>query len=108
MHNYRSNQSAFMTRFRTDLRHQYGIFDGKSQPSLRHSGREQLAISNAAVSKHVFQIHNFLYCLCVSCSTKHGFQHNHLTHRSRASFFRLDDFLSPRDNSAVYAFGRVS
>ena len=33
-HNYRSNQSAFMTRFRTDLRHQYGIFGGKSQTSF--------------------------------------------------------------------------
>ena len=34
MHNYRSNQSAFMTSFRTDLRHQYGIFGGKSQTSF--------------------------------------------------------------------------
>ena len=34
MDNYRSNQSAFMTRFRTDLRHQYGIFGGKSQTSI--------------------------------------------------------------------------
>ena len=34
MHNYRSNQSAFMTRFGTDLRHQYGIFGGKSQTSF--------------------------------------------------------------------------
>ena len=33
-HNYRSNQSAFMTRFGTDLRHQYGIFGGKSQTSF--------------------------------------------------------------------------
>ena len=31
MHNYRSNQSAFMTRFGTDLRHQYGIFGGNSR-----------------------------------------------------------------------------
>ena len=31
LHNYRSNQSAHMTRFRTDLCHQYGIFGGKSQ-----------------------------------------------------------------------------
>ena len=30
LHNYRSNQSALMTRFRTDLRHQYGIFGGKT------------------------------------------------------------------------------
>ena len=34
MHNYRSNQSAFMTRFGTDLRHQYGIFGSKSQASF--------------------------------------------------------------------------
>ena len=34
LHNYRSNQSALMTRFRTDLRHQYGIFGGKSQTSF--------------------------------------------------------------------------
>ena len=34
MHNYRSNQSAPMTRFGTDLRHQYGIFVGKSQTSF--------------------------------------------------------------------------
>ena len=34
MHNYRSNQSALMTRFRADLRHQYGIFSGKSQTSF--------------------------------------------------------------------------
>ena len=34
MHNYRSNQSALMTRFGTDLRHQYGIFGGESQTSF--------------------------------------------------------------------------
>ena len=34
MHNYRLNQSALMTRFGTDLRHQYGIFGGKSQTSF--------------------------------------------------------------------------
>ena len=34
LHNYRSNQSALMTRFGTDLRHQYGIFGGKSQTSF--------------------------------------------------------------------------
>ena len=33
-HNYRLNHSAFMTRFGTDLRHQYGIFGGKSQTSI--------------------------------------------------------------------------
>ena len=39
MHNYRSNQSAFMTRFGTDLRHQYAIFGGKSQTSSRNATR---------------------------------------------------------------------
>ena len=34
LHNYQSNQSALMTRFGTDLRHQYGIFGGKSQTSF--------------------------------------------------------------------------
>ena len=34
MHNYRSNQSALMTRCGTDFRHQYGIFGGKSQTSV--------------------------------------------------------------------------
>ena len=34
MYNYRSNQSALMSRCGTDLRHQYGIFGGKSQTSF--------------------------------------------------------------------------
>ena len=34
MHNYRSNQSALMTRCETDFRHQYGIFRGESQTSV--------------------------------------------------------------------------
>ena len=34
MHDYRSNQSALMTRCGTDLRHQYGIFGDKSQMSF--------------------------------------------------------------------------
>ena len=34
MHNYRSNQSALMTRCGTDFRHQYGIFGGESQTSV--------------------------------------------------------------------------
>ena len=34
MHNYRSNQSALMTRCGTDFRHQYGIFGGESQTSF--------------------------------------------------------------------------
>ena len=41
MHNYRSDQSALMTRCGgTDLRHQYGIFGSKSQTSfLRNATR---------------------------------------------------------------------
>ena len=34
MHNYRSNQSALMTRCGTDFCHQYGIFGGESQTSF--------------------------------------------------------------------------
>ena len=34
LHNYRSNQSALMTRFGTDFRHQYGIFGSESQTSF--------------------------------------------------------------------------
>ena len=34
MHNYRSNQSALVTRFGTDLCHEYGIFGGQSQMSF--------------------------------------------------------------------------
>ena len=34
MHNYRSNQSALMTKFGTDFRHQYRIFGGQSQTSF--------------------------------------------------------------------------
>ena len=34
MHNYRSNQSAIVTRCETDFRHQYGIFGGESQTSF--------------------------------------------------------------------------
>ena len=45
LHNYRSNQSALMTRFGTDLRHQYGIFGGESQTSFTRNatraGREE-------------------------------------------------------------------
>ena len=34
MHNYRLNQTMLMTRFRTDLRHQYGIFGSKLQTAF--------------------------------------------------------------------------
>ena len=40
MHNYRSNQSAFMTRFGTDLRDQHGIFGGKSQTSFSRNATQ--------------------------------------------------------------------
>ena len=54
MHNYRSNQSALMTRFGTDLRHQYGIFSGKSQTSfLRNTtqaGNEEGRLFSQAIN----------------------------------------------------------
>ena len=34
MHNYRSNQSALMTRCGTEFRHPYGILGGESQTSF--------------------------------------------------------------------------
>ena len=37
MQNYRSNQSALMTRFRTALRHQYGIFGGNRRRPSRET-----------------------------------------------------------------------
>ena len=60
VHNYRSNQSAFMARFGTDLRHQYGIFGGKSQTSFLQNGtrarsEEGLLFSQAALAS---QLHN--------------------------------------------------
>ena len=40
MYNYRSNQSALLTRCGTDFRHQYGIFGGESQtPFTRNATR---------------------------------------------------------------------
>ena len=54
MHNYRSNQSAFMTRFGTDLRHQYGIFDGKSSFSRNatRAGSEEGRLFSQAIAHH--------------------------------------------------------
>ena len=43
MHNYRSNQSALMTRCETEFRHQYGIFGGKSQTSFTGNATSTLA-----------------------------------------------------------------
>ena len=55
MHNYRSNQSALMTRFGTDLRHQYGIFGGKSQTSFTRNatraGSEEGRLFSQAILK---------------------------------------------------------
>ena len=58
MHNYRSNQSAFMTRFGTDLRHQYGIFGGKSQTSfLRNTTRVGSEEGRANLTYLIFNLH---------------------------------------------------
>ena len=40
MNNYRSNQSALMTRCGTDFRHQYGIFGGESQTSFTQNATQ--------------------------------------------------------------------
>ena len=61
MHHYRSNQSAFMTRFGTDLRHQYGIFGGKSQTSFsrnatRAGSEEGRLFSQARLRELVFRV----------------------------------------------------
>ena len=54
--NYRSNQSAFMTRFGTDLRHQYRILGGKSQTSFSRNaaraGSEEGRLFSQATSIH--------------------------------------------------------
>ena len=64
MHNYRSNQSALMTRFGTDLRHQYGIFGGKSQTSFSRdatrAGSEEGGLFSQASS--VGEISYLVYC----------------------------------------------
>ena len=54
LHNYRSNQSALMTRFGTDLRHQYGIFGGELQTSFtrnatRAGSKEGRLFSQASI-----------------------------------------------------------
>ena len=54
MHNYRSNQSALMTRFGTDLRHQYGIFGDELQTSFtrnatRAGSKEGRLFSQASI-----------------------------------------------------------
>ena len=55
MHNYRSNQSALMTRCGTDFRHQYGIFGSESQTSFtrnatRAGSEEGQLFSQAKIS----------------------------------------------------------
>ena len=54
MHNYRSNQSALMTRCGTDLRPRYGIFGGKSQTSFSRNatraGSEERRLFSQAIA----------------------------------------------------------
>ena len=58
LHNYRSNQSALMTRFGTDLCHQYGIFGGKSQTSFTRNatraGSEEGRLFSQAILLYSF------------------------------------------------------
>ena len=58
VHNYRSNQSALMTRCGTDFRHQYGIFGGESQTSFtrnatRVGSEEGRLFSQARVERFI-------------------------------------------------------
>ena len=55
MHNYRSNQSAFMARFGTDLRHQYGIFGGKSQTAFSRIATRPWSEEGRLFSHAIFQ-----------------------------------------------------
>ena len=54
MHSYRSNQSAFMNRFGTDLRHQYGIFGGKSQTSFSRNATRAGTEEGRPISQATF------------------------------------------------------
>ena len=60
LHNYRSNQSALMTRFGTDLRHQYGIFGGESQTSFTRNatraGSEEGRLFSQAMCNRDFSV----------------------------------------------------
>ena len=65
MHNYRSDQSAFMTRFGTDLSHQYGILGGKSQTSFsrnatRAGSKEGQLFSQASLDYS--EMSDFIFC----------------------------------------------
>ena len=67
LHNYRSNQSALMTRLGTDLRHQYGIFGGKSQTSFTRNatrgGSEEGRLFSQA--RHELKLTVFAFVFCI-------------------------------------------
>ena len=58
MHNYRSNQSALMTRCGTDLRHQYGNFGGKSQTSVSRNATRPGAKKDGCFRRLIFLPHS--------------------------------------------------
>ena len=56
MHNYRSNQSALMTRCGTDFRHQYGIFGGESQTSVSRNATRPGAKKDGCFRRLLVQV----------------------------------------------------
>ena len=71
MHNYRSSQSALMTRCGTDFGHQYGIFGGESQTSVsrnasRPGAKKDSCFRRLPVSHHgkYLTVHVILQQIC--------------------------------------------
>ena len=87
-HNYQSNQSALMTRCRTDFRHQCGIFSGESQMSFTRNatwaGSEEgrLFLQASAFAKWTHKLTTWLFYFCL-------FKHN------------LNDKLTPKNSGVL-------
>ena len=78
MHNYRSNQSALMTRCWRDFRHQYGIFGGESQTSFtRNATRARSEEGRPFPQATEFAIRHQLIdtCDCKMYVNKHYVKH---------------------------------
>ena len=81
MHNYRSNQSALMTRCGTDLRHQYGIFGGKSQTSVSRNATRPGVKKDGCFRRLVGFVNLFAFCSspigsCMELSSEISFYDN--------------------------------
>ena len=72
MHNYRSNQSAFMTIFGTDLRQQYGSFGGKSQTSFSRNATRAGSEEGRLYSQATLEITNRAIRLALLFRTSFG------------------------------------